>query len=212
MIKKTEAEGRTIEEAIESGLGKLGTTRDNVEIEIIERESKGMFGFGGKPAKVLLSMPSDAESEATKFLSDIFDAMGISVDIRASVDGNNIAVELAGDNMGVIIGRRGETLDALQYLTSLAINKTSEEYYRVSIDTENYRAEREAALISLAKRLASKAKRNRRSVSLEPMNAYERKVIHTALQDDNEISTYSLGDEPNRKVVITVKSERRSRV
>ena len=107
--------------------------------------------------------------------------------------------------MGAVIGRRGETLDALQYLTTLAVNRSSEEYFKVSLDTENYRSEREKTLVSLANRLAAKAKRTKRNVSLEPMNAYERKIIHSALQDDKEVSTFSVGDEPNRKIIISPK-------
>ncbi len=212
MNREIEKEGRTIEEAIEAALSELGAAREDAQIEILEKEHKGMFGFMSRPARVKVSVIEDDEikaggigAQAEQFLQNIFEKMGLPVEIATTVEENEIKVEMTGDEMGAVIGRRGETLDALQYLTTLAVNRSSEEYFKVSLDTENYRSEREKTLVSLANRLAAKAKRTKRNVSLEPMNSYERKIIHSALQDDKEVSTFSVGDEPNRKIIISPK-------
>ena len=224
MRKQIEQEGKTVEEALKLGLEALGLSEEEVTVEIIEREKSGFLGIGSKPAKVKLTALEEQEepaeenpakksvenSEAGKkvkeFLSNVFEKMNLEVNIEYTTGEKEISIILSGDEMGAVIGRRGETLDALQYLTTLAVNKSSEDYYKISLDTENYRSEREKTLQNLALRLAEKAKRNRRNVSLEPMNAYERKIIHSALQEDDMIQTYSVGEEPNRKIIISPKN------
>jgi len=151
----------------------------------------------------------DVEAVSKKFLADVFAAMGIAVEISATYNDpqKSLEVELSGDEMGVLIGKRGQTLDSLQYLISLVVNKRTGEYIRVKVDTENYRQRRRETLENLAKNIAYKVKRTRRPVSLEPMNPYERRIIHSALQNDKYVTTHSEGDEPFRRVVVTPKRE-----
>ncbi|MDY4976538.1 MAG: RNA-binding cell elongation regulator Jag/EloR [Clostridia bacterium] len=220
MKRQVEQEAKTVEEAIRLGLAALGLEQEDVTIEILEKEQKGFLGFGSKLAKVRLTAleeerelgtpaqgaESGTEQLAISFLQKVFEKMNLTVQVSCEKKDHEIAINLSGEEMGAVIGRRGETLDALQYLTTLAVNRSSEEYYKISLDTENYRSEREKTLQNLALRLAEKAKRNRRNVSLEPMNAYERKIIHSALQNDEMIHTYSVGEEPNRKIIISPKN------
>lgn len=153
---------------------------------------------------------SPAEN-AKNFITDVLTAMGIDVTVTAEFDGEVVNVNLDGDNMGVVIGKRGDTLDSIQYLTSLVVNQRSEDYIKVSIDTENYREKREEALIALSKRLAGKVARTGKKFALEPMNPYERRIIHSSLQDNEDVTTFSVGQEPYRKVVIAPKNPRPSR-
>lgn len=217
MKRQVEQEAKTVEEAIKLGLSSLGLEQEEVTIEILEKEQRGFLGFGSKLAKVRLTAleeestaqprsESGMEQLAKDFLQSVFEKMNLEVAIACELQDHEIRINLSGDEMGTVIGRRGETLDALQYLTTLSVNRATEEYYKISLDTENYRSEREKTLQNLALRLAEKAKRNRRNVSLEPMNAYERKIIHSALQDDEMIHTYSVGEEPNRKIIISPKN------
>ena len=147
------------------------------------------------------------ERVCREFLDPVFQAMGIEVTIDVAFDdeSNSLLVDLSGPNMGLIIGKRGQTLDSLQYLTNLVVNKKSDSYVRVKMDTEDYRGRRKATLENLAKNVAFKVKRSKRAVSLEPMNPYERRVIHTALQNDSYVTTYSEGNEPYRHVVVDLK-------
>jgi spoIIIJ-associated protein len=147
---------------------------------------------------------ADTDNDPKEFLDKVFNAMGMKVNVKVDQIGNDMDIELSGDEMGVLIGKRGQTLDSLQYLTSLVVNKGSSEYIRVKVDTENYRKRRKDTLENLAKNLAYKVKRTKRPVTLEPMNPYERRVIHSALQNDKYVSTHSEGDEPFRRVVITL--------
>lgn len=149
-----------------------------------------------------------AADEAKVFLQDVFSSMNLTVDIKTSIDEENniLEIELEGPEMGVIIGKRGQTLDSLQYLTSLAVNRKVDNYTKIKLDTEDYRNRRKATLENLAKNTAYKAKRNKRSVSLEAMNPYERRIIHSALQDDKYVTTHSEGEEPYRHVVVVPKN------
>lgn len=147
---------------------------------------------------------SEETPDPKEFLNKVFEAMDMKVDIAVEKTDEEINIELSGDEMGVLIGKRGQTLDALQYLTSLVVNKGSSSYTRVKVDTENYRLRRKETLENLAKNIAYKVKRTKRPVTLEPMNPYERRVIHSALQNDKYVSTHSEGEEPYRKVVITL--------
>ena len=307
-MKSIEATGKTVKDAIRNGLAELGCDSDDVDIQVVEMGSPGLFGMFGKPAKVRLTVkaddpaldiempvlsldagnarkpkankpkaeksakaePAEAEAEeiaseeaprekksrnrrrrkggakaetadavetdeeqsiatpapviehepfvataedalsddakkAREFLAGLTDRMGVPVQIELMETAEQLRMQMAGENMSLLIGRRGETLDALQYLTSLYINRGREEYLRVSIDTENYRAKREEALRKLAVRMAGRAKKSGRRVALEPMNPYERRILHSALQNDPEVTTHSEGEEPYRRVIITLK-------
>lgn len=202
-----EVTGKTVEDAITESLIKLGTTSDKIEYEVIEKGSNGFLGIGSKPAVIKARKKSTLEDVIRDFLNDVFKAMNMEVEIifNKNEDSKVIDVELKGEEMGVLIGKRGQTLDSLQYLVNLAANKQSDEYVKVKLDTEDYRKRRKETLENLAKNIAYKVKRTKRSVSLELMNPFERRVIHSALQNDRYVSTHSEGDEPYRHVVVTLK-------
>lgn len=202
-----EVTAKTVDDAITEGLIKLGTTSDKVETEIIEKGSSGFLGIGSKPAIVRIKKKFTIEDFVISFLNDVFRTMNMNVEILVEVseDKKNVDIELKGGDMGVLIGKRGQTLDALQYLTNLALGKQLNEFVKVKMDTEDYRNRRKETLENLAKNIAYKVKRTKRPVSLEPMNPFERRVIHSALQGDRYVNTHSEGDEPYRHVVITLK-------
>lgn len=206
LMDYVERTGRTVEDAIMEALIQLGTTRDKVEIDVIEEGSKGILGlFGAKDAVVRVKKIADPKEIAETFLTDIFRNMGLYVHIDTRLEDNNqLSIDLSGENMGIIIGKRGSTLDSLQYLVSLVVNKHSKSYIRVKIDTESYRSRRKETLETLARNLAKKVKSTGKRVSLEPMNPFERRVIHSALQNDKFVETHSEGDEPYRRVIITL--------
>lgn len=309
-MKSIEATGKTVNDAIKNGLEQLGLERDDVEIQVIEMGSPGLFGMFGKRARVRLTekgedpaleiempkltldggssrkvrsekkadrpakvekpveaetaaeetdsgdeaekpakkrrsrnrrrkssgeraeIPDEAEDtqtpepapvierepfvatpadqlsetakKAEQFLSGLTERMDVPVSIEVMETEEQLRMQMSGDNMSLLIGRRGETLDALQYLTSLTVNRGREDYLRISIDTENYRAKREEALRKLAVRMAGRAKKSGKRVALEPMNPYERRILHSALQNDPEVTTHSEGEEPYRRVIITL--------
>ena len=155
----------------------------------------------------VLDDPSEAIERAETFLKNVFSSMGMTVNLSSSYDGECLNVSMEGDEMGLLIGKRGQTLDSLQYLTSLVVNKGKPYYVRVKLDTENYRERRKATLENLAKNIAMKVKKTRQPVYLEPMNPYERRIIHSALQGDPFVTTHSEGEEPDRKVVVTLKKD-----
>ena len=198
---------KTVDEALTDALIKLETTSDNVEYEVIEKESNGILGLFSKPAKIRVRVKNSVQNIAKSFLERILNAMNIQAKIEIDFDEVEgvMQIDLSGDDMGVLIGKRGQTLDSLQYLTSLVINKESDSYLKVKLDTENYRERRRETLENLAKNLAYKVKRTKKQVILEPMNPYERRIIHSALQYDKFVETHSEGEEPYRKVVITLK-------
>lgn len=202
-----EVTAKTVDDAITESLVQLGTTSDKIEYEVIEKGSNGFLGIGSRMAKIRVRKKSDVEDYVRDFLNDVFHAMDMNVEImiNKSEDGKNVDVELKGDEMGVLIGKRGQTLDSLQYLTNLAVGKQVNEYVKVKLDTEDYRKRRKETLENLARNIAYKVKRTKRAVSLEPMNPFERRVIHSALQNDRYVSTHSEGDEPYRHVVVTLK-------
>ncbi|WP_075717627.1 RNA-binding cell elongation regulator Jag/EloR [Roseburia sp. 499] len=202
-----EVTAKTVDDAITESLVKLGTTSDKIEYEVIEKGSNGFLGIGSKMAKIRVRKKSDVEDFIRDFLKDVFRAMDMEVEItiEKSEDGKNIDVELKGNEMGVLIGKRGQTLDSLQYLTNLAVGKQVNEYVKVKLDTEDYRKRRKETLENLARNIAYKVKRTKRPVSLEPMNPFERRIIHSALQNDRYVSTHSEGEEPYRHVVVTLK-------
>lgn len=205
-----EVTGKTVEDARTEALIKLGTTSDQIEVEILEKGSSGFLGIGSKPAVIRVRRKFTMEDYVRDFLTQVFDAMDLTVDISVEVEEDNhtVNVELKGDEMGVLIGKRGQTLDSLQYLTSLALNRHTDEYVKVKLDTEDYRKRRKETLENLAKNIAYKVKRTKRPVSLEPMNPFERRVIHSTLQNDKYVSTHSEGEEPHRHVVVTLKKDK----
>ncbi|HOL91780.1 MAG TPA: RNA-binding cell elongation regulator Jag/EloR [Clostridiales bacterium] len=205
MSKVIETAGKTVDDAIEAALKQLGAEMDDVEVTVLEEGSKGLFGIGSRQARVQVRLKPDPAEEGVCFLESVFEKMNVDVDIEKYEDEDSVLFKISGKDSGIIIGRRGETLDALQYLTSLVVNKSSKKYMRVTIDIENYREKREETLARLARRLADKVVKYRRNISLEPMNPYERRIIHSTLQNNEYVETYSVGEDPNRKVVITLK-------
>lgn len=206
-----EISAKTVNDAITEACQKLGITSDKLDYQVIEEGSSGFLGIGSKPAIIKAAKKSSVQDNARNFLNEVFGAMNMIVNIEVNYDEQekNMDILLSGDEMGVLIGKRGQTLDSLQYLVSLVVNKESEEYIRVKVDTENYRERRKETLENLAKNIAYKVKRTRKPVSLEPMNPYERRIIHSALQNDKYVTTHSEGDEPFRRVVVTLKKEAR---
>lgn len=202
-----EVTGKTVEDALTEASVQLGTTSDKIEYEVVEKGSTGFLGIGSKDAVIKVRLKASTQDLVKEFLSSVFDAMKMEVEIIVNVSEENklVEVELKGDDMGVLIGKRGQTLDSLQYLTSLSLNKHSDNYYRVKVDTEDYRKRRKETLENLASNIAYKVKKTKRSVSLEPMNPFERRVIHSALQNDKYVTTHSEGEEPYRHVVVTLK-------
>lgn len=202
-----EISAKTVDDAITEAIIKLGTTHDKIEYEVIEKGSAGFLGINRKDAVIRARKKNDTNDNIRDFLESVFKAMGLTVTIQIEKeeDSNVVNVNLKGDDMGVLIGKRGQTLDSLQYLVSLVVNKESEEYIHVKVDTENYRQRRKETLENLAKNIAYKVKRTKRSISLEPMNPYERRIIHSALQNDKYVTTHSEGEEPFRRVVVTLK-------
>ena len=205
-----EVSAKTVNEAIMEACRKLSVTSDKLDYQVIEEGSNGFLGIGSRPAVIRAAAKIEevnAEDTAKNFLNEVFAAMNMQVKMDVNYDeaGKSMDIELSGDEMGVLIGKRGQTLDSLQYLVSLVVNREVEEYIRVKVDTENYRQRRRETLENLAKNIAYKVKKTRRPVSLEPMNPYERRIIHSTLQNDKYISTHSEGDEPFRRVVITYK-------
>lgn len=229
MIKSLEKTGRTEEEAVALALEELGMERDDVSVQVVERAKSGFLGIGATPAivRVEYEAPDEPEeieapveekfvpkaapadenpqyAEIRKFLTGLLERMGTEADIEISPrDGKGVNVNLSGPNMGAVIGRRGETLDAIQHLTNYVINRGNEKHMHISVDAESYRAKREESLVRLAEKMAAKVIKYKRSMALEPMNSYERHIIHTALQNYEGVTTSSTGSEPNRRVVVS---------
>ncbi len=202
-----EVSAKTVDDAITEASIKLGTTSDKIEVEVIEKGSTGFLGIKSKPAIIKARKKNDTVDNIREFLENVFSAMNmeVTIDIKKVEDDKVYEVELSGKEMGLLIGKRGQTLDSLQYLTNLAVNKHSDGYIKVKLDTEDYRQRRKDTLENLAKNIAYKVKRTKRPVSLEPMNPFERRVIHSALQGDRYVETHSEGEEPFRHVVVTLK-------
>lgn len=207
-----EVSAKTVGEAITEACRKFGVTSDKLDYQIVEEGSSGFLGIGSKPAVIKAAVKVEklsVDEIAKGFLRDVFGAMNmeVAVDVQYEEESGTMNIDLAGEEMGILIGKRGQTLDSLQYLVSLVVNKESDEYIRVKVDTEDYRARRKETLENLAKNIAYKVKKTRRAVSLEPMNPYERRIIHSALQNDKYIATHSEGDEPFRRVVVTYRRQ-----
>lgn len=203
-MKQVTATGQTVEEAVESALAQLNTTKDRTDVAIIDEGKKGFFGiFGSRPAVVKVTVIIDPIEEAKKFLLQVSEQMGAPIDIEMKRDGKQILFVMTGEKIALLIGKRGQTLNSLQYLTQLIINRFSNQYLTVILDAEDYRNRRNDTLIQLAHRLALKAVKTGKDVALEPMPSYERKVIHTALSDNKRVKTFSDGSDPHRHIVIS---------
>ncbi|KGA96306.1 protein jag [Alkalihalobacillus alcalophilus ATCC 27647 = CGMCC 1.3604] len=203
-MTKLTVSGKTIEEAISKALSELGTTKERLRYEVIEQPQKGFLGIiGTKPAIIEAYIKPDAVEMGLSFLKEMIEEIGFSVEIEKKEQGDYILFEIIGqEDMGRLIGKRGQTLDSLEYLTNLVANKQDDSYIRIQLDTENYRAKRREALEQLAHRVSRKVLRQKQKVVLEPMNAGERKVIHTSLQNVSGVDTYSQGKGSNRHIVI----------
>lgn len=206
-MKTIEMTGKTVEEALKNALEQLKLTKDKVDVEIIDEGSKGLFNLiGTKPAKIKVTKKFDCVDSAKQFLKDVLKSMNIEANIDIKEENDTININLFGPKMGLVIGYRGETLDSLQYLVSLVVNKNHDNpYKRVVLDAENYRSKREETLVRVAQKTAYKVRKSGRPYKLEPMNPYERRVIHSALQEYSDINTYSEGEEPFRRIVISLK-------
>lgn len=198
---------KTIDDAITEACQKLSITSDKLDYVVIEEGSTGFLGIKSKPAVIKARVKDSVQDRVKAFLADVLAAMNVKANVKIAYneEERNMDIDLSGDDMGILIGKRGQTLDSLQYLASLVANKGTDDYIRVKVDTENYRERRKDTLENLAKNMSFKVKRTKRPVSLEPMNPYERRVIHSALQDDKFVTTHSEGEEPYRHVVITLK-------
>ncbi|MDD4237738.1 MAG: protein jag [Desulfotomaculaceae bacterium] len=205
-MKAVEKTGKTVDDAVSLALKDLGASREEVEVTVLDEPSKGIFGFfGAKMARVMVSLKNGPSQRATNLLKNILRTMQMQVGINANEKDHEIQIDLEGSDLGLLIGRRGETLDSLQYLVNLSVNKNQEVRKKVIIDIEGYRRRREETLQKLALKLAEKAKQRGRNVVLEPMSSQERRIIHTVLQGRDDIYTFSEGEEPCRKIIIAPK-------
>ncbi len=207
-----EFSAKSVDDAITMACQQFTVTSDRLDYEVIEEGSSGFLGIGSKPALIKAKVKEEKKvisicDVAKNFLKEVFDAMDMAVVIEAKYNDEEktMDINLSGDEMGVLIGKRGQTLDSLQYLVSLVVNRDKADYIRVKVDTEDYRERRKETLENLAKNIAYKVKRTKRSVSLEPMNPYERRIIHSALQEDRYVTTHSEGEEPFRRVIVSLK-------
>ena len=210
-----EYKGKNVDEAITNACIDLGIEAAKLEYEVIEKGSNGFLGIGSKPAIIKAKKNQSVEDIAREFLNKVFTAMELTVKLDIKVEEgekeNTININVIGDDMGILIGKRGQTLDSLQYLVSLVVNKESDKFNRVKLDTENYRERRKATLENLARNISLKVKRIKKPVALEPMNPYERRIIHSALQNDKFCTTKSEGEEPYRHVVVMLKKRNNNR-
>ncbi len=205
-MDKITKSGKTVDDALHEALKELNASKDEVEVTVIDPGTKGFLGmFGGKDAVIQVAKKFQPDKIAVAFLQEIFQTMGLTVSVETTLKEKQLSIELKGEEMGVLIGKRGQTLDSLQYLVSLVVNKGNAPYISIMLDTENYRQRRKETLESLAYNLAKKVKQTKKNVVLEPMNPYERRIIHSSLQNDRYVTTYSEGEEPYRNVVITLK-------
>ncbi|RAV19527.1 RNA-binding cell elongation regulator Jag/EloR [Paenibacillus contaminans] len=205
-MKKIVVSAKSVEEAVKQGLAQLNVSEDRVNVSVLEQPSKGLFGLiGSKGAKVELEVIPDPIEETISFLQNVFRTMELNVRVEKQSDKDGVLLNLTGSELGILIGRRGQTLDALQYLTNIVANRFSTSHVRIVLDAEQFRERRRQTLEQLSERLASRVIRSKKEVVLEPMSPQERKVIHSHLQDHPSVKTYSKGEEPNRRVVIVMR-------
>ncbi|HLQ83311.1 MAG TPA: RNA-binding cell elongation regulator Jag/EloR [Pseudogracilibacillus sp.] len=202
-MREATASGETVEEAIESALAQLNLSKEQVEITVIDEGKKGFLGiFGASRAIVKATEVQNNIEKAEQFIKDMTKNMNIETEVETIVSENHVTFNLSGEKIAILIGKRGQTLNAIQYLVQLVINKDSKQYYSVTVDAEGYRNRRKETLESLALKMADKSKRMNRKVALEPMPAFERKIIHNVLQNESDVQTYSDGNDPHRHIVI----------
>ncbi|MBE6930237.1 MAG: protein jag [Ruminococcaceae bacterium] len=215
MFKRVEASGKSTEDAINAAVRRLGVSRDRVTVEELVKPRSGFFGIGSVEARVAVTYTLTPAESAKEFLEGLLERMGLEALVDSEMTDDGVSMNVRGEDMGVVIGRRGDTLDALQYITSIVVNRDQDEHVKVTLDTENYRAKREESLVNLAGKVAARVLKYKKNVTLEPMSAYERRVIHSAIQDIKGVTTFSTGTEPNRRVVIALaggsRPERRPR-
>ena len=197
---------KSVDDAVEAAIEELGVNRSEIEVEVLEEPNKGFLGLiGVKDATVKVSVVDNSKELAEEFLTDMLTHMGIEGNFTIEKKSTGLYIDIDGvspSDMGIVIGKRGNTLDSIQYLLSLYVNKNTSNYIRVFLDAQGYRDKREKTLKNLAKNMAKKTIRTRKPVKLEPMNPYERRIIHSALQDEKKVKTYSEGEEPYRRIVI----------
>jgi len=205
-MRKLMASGKTVEDAVQSGLSQLGVPANRVTVTVLEQPSKGLFGlFGAKDAKVELELLPDGVEEAIRFLREVSDAMELTVSVERVDENDVVRINITGSDLGILIGRRGQTLDSLQYLANIVANRHSSRHLRIVLDAEQFRERRRQTLEALSERMAMRVIRTRKEIMLEPMTSQERKIIHAWLQNNPSVKTYSQGDEPNRRIVIALK-------
>jgi len=208
-VKDLEVSAKTVDEAVSIAVSKLGVDKERLEIEVLEQPVKGLFGMiGAKDAKIRACVKLRASDKANDFLVKLLNKMEVSASVRVTEDDEAVSAKIEGNQVGVLIGHRGETLDAIQYLTGLIVNRDEPIHKRMAVDIQDYRIKRERTLVNLAERLAQNVYRTKKDIVLEPMNPYERRIIHATLQDNQYVRTYSRGDEPYRRVVLTFKENR----
>lgn len=205
-MKTLLASGKTIEDAVRNGLAQLGVLEDRVNVKVLEQPSKGLFGLiGTREAKVQLELLPDGVEEAIKFLQEASAAMELTVTVERVDENDAVQLNISGSDLGILIGRRGQTLDSLQYLANIVANRHSDHHLRIVLDAEQFRERRRQTLEALSERMAMRVVRTRKEIMLEPMTSQERKIIHARLQGNPNVKTYSQGDEPNRRIVIALK-------
>lgn len=202
MAKSIEKTGKTVDEAVDLALSELNASKEDVEVEVLEEPAKGLLGIGAKPALVRVTLKDKRNEIIDEFLQKVAGFMNISLKNTISENDGRISVNMEGNDMGLLIGYRGETLEALQTLLAVVANKGADDYIKIDLDAENYREKRKETLKNLATKKAYEAVKYNKNITLEPMNAYERRIIHMALQDNDKVTTYSIGEEPYRKIVI----------
>lgn len=205
-MKKLVVTGKRIEEAVHNGLAQLGVSADRVKVTVLEQPSKGLFGLiGAREAKVELELLPDGIEEAIRFLKEVSAAMELTVSVEQVDENDAVRLNITGSDLGILIGRRGQTLDSLQYLVNIVANRHSNRHLRIVLDAEQFRERRRQTLEALSERMATRVIRSRKEIMLEPMTSQERKIIHARLQAHPNVKTYSQGDEPNRRIVIALR-------
>ncbi|EAE4193042.1 RNA-binding cell elongation regulator Jag/EloR [Listeria monocytogenes] len=196
------AQGSNVEEAIQNALATLETTRDKVEVEVLDEGKKGIFGIGSRLAMVKVIEKEDGIQVAIDYLLDVATKMGAVITIDVEEVGKDVKLQIKGDSLGMLIGKHGQTLNALQYLTQLIANKTTSQYKNIIVNVGDYRERRHETLVILANKMADKALKTKRAIHLEPMPSFERKIIHAILSENEQIETHSEGRDPYRYIVI----------
>lgn len=205
-MKKLQVSGKSVEEAVRIGLSQLGVGEERVKVAVLEQPSKGLFGLiGAKEARVELELLPDGIEEAIVFLQEVAAAMGLNVTTEREDEAEAVRINVQGSDLGLLIGRRGQTLDSLQYLVNIVANRHSDRHLRIVLDAEQFRERRRKTLEALADRMAMRVLKTKKEVVLEPMTSQERKIIHTRLQGRSDVNTFSQGNEPNRRIVIALK-------